>query len=443
MNRAETYPHAYEARGRTEDFTLLCGRAALALVCACYGLVRLGPALGLSISIAAATFVLLDTVRLAWISHIRHATIAEALIIVLQVAAIGSVILLPRPFGVGSSVAARVAVDTPLIVLLMCFLASNAIAARPALMWVTGFAILALWIALWQFAVSDPHMMTRSTIPLAQYKTALSLLWAISGPNYFNVGVWASGGLELSALITGALGLALYRARRLARASAKQEVRRQALAAYFSPELVDVILHARNRNYPPRERHVAVLDCDLVGFTKLAEAAAPESVAVGLRLYRSVLEDAVFERGGAILSYTGDGAIALFGLADDSVDAAARAISCALAIAERWPHAARPHFGSITPVLAIGIDFGPTLVGLVGEERSLSLLAVGSAIERASLLQQATRGAGTQILVGDGAKAASDESQRDDSQQNVSFEMLDVGGLEAWRLAEPAREPSA
>ena len=313
----------------------------------------------------------------------------------------------------------------------MCFLASNAVATRPALVWVTGGAILGLWIVLWQFAVSDSHMLTRGTIHVVQYKTALSLLRATNGPYYFNIGVWWKGGLVSGALITGALGLALYRARRLARASGIQEVRRRALAAYFSPELVEMILHARDRGYLPKERHVAVLDCDLVAFTGLAEDMTPENVAVGLRLYRSVLEDAVFERGGAILSYTGDGAIALFGLTEDGSDAAARAISCAFAIAECWPRAAYSHFGSATPTLAIGIDFGPTLVGLVGDERSLSLLAVGAAIDHASALQQATREAGTNILISDRAKTASDRAR-----SNMIIEPCDIDGIHAWRLTK-------
>ncbi len=436
MTGETTLPHAQETADRSETLTVFLSRVALALGAASYGIARLDPATGTNIAIAAAAFILLDIMRYVWLTRAPNSTAAEALVIVLQVAAIASVVFVPRPLGIGSPVTARIALDTPLIVLLMCYLASNAVAARPALLWVSGGAIIGAWVAIWLFIMSDPRILTHNTIHIAQYKSVIALLRATNGPFYFSFSLWWKGGLVSGALITCALGLSLYRTRRLARASAKQEVRRRALAAYFSPQLVEIILRARDQGYAPKERRIAVLDCDLVGFTRLAETATPEDVAAVLRLYRSVLEDAMFERDGAILSHVGDGAVALFGLSGDDTDAAVRAVSCALAVIDRWPSTASAHFGPDVPLLAIGIDIGATLVGLVGDDRSLSLLATGSTIDQASLLQQATREMRTQILISDDVKVSLGDMRTDSI-----LEQCSVGDMVAWRLS-PEHPPA-
>lgn len=406
-----------------EDFSAISGKAALALGCMLYVFARCGAQAGTHVAIAAALFVLLDFAALIR----RRSTRVAVIVVFAQVVVIGALCFAPAPFGFGSQVPPHVLLDTPLPLLLLAFLASCAAAARPALLWAAGTSLLAFWIVMWRLALSDPHTITRATLPIARLKTALAVLDAIGDPHYFNFGIWWKTCIITTAMITAALALALYRTRRLARESAAEEARRSALAAFFSPQLVDTIFRARADNLAAQNRQIAVLDCDLVGFTPLAETALPETVAAGLRLYRSVIEDAVFEEDGAILSHTGDGAIALFGLARPADDASARALRCALAITQAWPRAARGHFGDAAPALAIGIDYGAALVGLVGESRNVSLVAIGPAIASAAALQHATREAGAEILIGCGAKAA----LRDDA---VALEHYASNDIQAWRI---------
>jgi adenylate cyclase len=378
---------------------------------------------------AAIVFVILDVFRFLCLQDRRNAAIGESVVIVLQVSVVFAFFILPPPFGLHSSVAARIAFDTPLFILLMCLLASNAVAARPVLVWVNGLAILGLWVAMWRYVVDDKHILTSGTIHLSHYKTMLSLLTATNDVNYFNFGLWWKGGVISSVLITGAFGLSLFRTRRLANAGARQEVRRQSLAAFFSPQLVDVILRERNDGLAPREQTVAVLDCDLVGFTRLAELLPLEKVTEALQLYRTVVEDEVFNHGGAILSHIGDGSVALFGLTEGSAQAGPDAFACALAIARKWPASADPEFGAALPRLAIGVDFGPAFVGLAGTDRTFSLLAIGPAVAGASLLQQETRASRAQILVSESLKAMLHEPTADGI-----LELFVFGGTQAWQL---------
>jgi class 3 adenylate cyclase len=396
---AETLPVWEENETAPEDRFAFLGRLALAALLCVYAFLRLGQPLAVTISLAATAFVALDIIRFRWLErHIRN-SFAEATVIVLQVAIVGGFFILPRPFGTESAVAARVALDTPLFMLLVCVLASNAAAAKPILLWVNGLAILGIWIVLRHFILSDPQMLTSDTLHPARFKTLLPLLQATNDAHYFNFGLWFKGGVIPCALITAALGLALYRTRELALTGAAQEIRRRSLATFFSPNLVDVMVRGKRNDFAPGEKELVVLDCDLVGFTSRSETMSPERVAGALQVYRSALEDIVFDHDGAILSHEGDGAVALFGLTGDQKTAAAKAFACSLAIARQWPVLAKSVFERDVSPIAIGIDVGPIFIGLVGNDRSLSLLAAGTAIDGASLLQQQTREADARILI--------------------------------------------
>ena len=49
---------------------------------------------------------------------------------------------------------------------------------------------------------------------------------------------------------------------------------------------------------------LAVLDCDLIGFSGLAARMAPEAVAAALRAYHGFVEELVFTCGGAVLAWS-------------------------------------------------------------------------------------------------------------------------------------------
>ena len=374
------------------------GRIAIALAALIYAFARLGYQVGVETAAAVVLFCALDTIRYVWAARLSS-ILPEIVIVILEVAVIGVFCYAPSPFGIGSSVPPQVMIDSPVTILLLCYLASNAVASRPQLSWVSGGAVVVLWLGVREVAMNDPQVVTAYTIHTEHFKTLIAMLRARNEPHYFNINLWWQAGIVPTLMITVVLGIALYRTRRLARASAKQEVRRRSLAAFFAPQLVELIFTTRENDLAPRSQAVAVLDCDLVGFTAIAESMTPEQVADGLAFYRSLLEDAVFEQDGAVLSHVGDGSVSVFGLQDDPFTSAGHAIACALTLLRRWDETAKPLFAGQPPPLAIGIDFGPATVGLVGEDRSLSLLATGVSVVGAASLQKATRDWKTSLLV--------------------------------------------
>jgi adenylate cyclase len=132
---------------------------------------------------------------------------------------------------------------------------------------------------------------------------------------------------------------------------------------------------------------LAVLDCDLVGFSRLAARMTPESTAAALRAYHGFVEAVVFAHHGAVLKYTGDGVSAVFGFTGEA-DAAANALASAEQLAADWPAVGASAFaGEDPPALVVGVDYGEVTAGIVGEGRALSLIVTGPAVAEAERLQ--------------------------------------------------------
>jgi adenylate cyclase len=432
MNFPASLRRANRVDSNLDDLPAIWGRAGVALIAALYSLARFGFADGGRVFAAAIVFIALDFARLFWLRPLRQGDALEAAAIFLQAGVLGVLFLAPEPFGVASDVPPQVLLlQTPTLILLLCFIASSATAARPALVWCAGAAVAGLWIVSWRVIVADPHTLTQATIHFERYKRALALLQAVNQLEYFNFNL-LKGAFTAAALITLVLGFGIYRIRRLARVTSEREAARGALAAYFSPQIVDTILAVRGTGLSPQEKQVAILDCDLVGFTSLAETLTPEQVADTLQSYRSIVEAAVFAMDGAILSHTGDGVVAAFGLTGSSSDAAGRALTCAMRIAGDWAN--RESSGEKALPLAVGVELGSVQMGLVGEGRSMSLLVLGDAVDAAASLQWATREARTNILVGERAR---ESMIADESDLARALEPCSAADIDAWRLYAP------
>jgi adenylate cyclase len=82
---------------------------------------------------------------------------------------------------------------------------------------------------------------------------------------------------------------------------------------------------------------VAVLFCDLRGFTPIAETLAPSEVRDLLDAYYLATTRIVFEHGGTVMQYVGDEVFAVFGAPIPDLDCAAKAVRCARAIQDEAP----------------------------------------------------------------------------------------------------------
>jgi adenylate cyclase len=184
------------------------------------------------------------------------------------------------------------------------------------------------------------------------------------------------------------------------------------LARYFSPHFAALLAERDEPLGAVRRQNVAVLFCDIVGFTRMAEAMAPEAVVTLLRLFHDRMTAQIFACGGSVEKYIGDEIFAVFGVPEPTGDDAANALRCGRLMLEALEAWNREREASGEPRLAIGIglNFGPAVLGDVGSEHSLSFTVIGDTVNTASRLQGLTRTLGTPLVAADAVIRAIAES---------------------------------
>jgi adenylate cyclase len=200
---------------------------------------------------------------------------------------------------------------------------------------------------------------------------------------------------------------------------------RNNLSRYFSPNIVELLASQDEPLGAGRRETVAVLFADIVAFTRMAEAMAPEDVLALLREFHTRMTAEIFASGGTVDQYMGDGIIAVFGATMASPNDAASALNCAemmLETLERW-NQERQQKGDARLDIGIGLNYGPVVLGDVGSEYGMSFTAIGDTVNTAARLQVMTRSLKTPLVVADAVVRAIQASSPELAAERI-------GGLE-------------
>lgn len=202
-------------------------------------------------------------------------------------------------------------------------------------------------------------------------------------------------------IVAAILALKGYRTNQLVVRQSTIAAERANLSRYFPQNLVDVLASTEHDVGAVRTQEIAVLFADIVGFTKIAESNPPQKVMELLRRYHAVLEEAVFDHGGTLDKYLGDGVMATFGTPATGPDDAANALAAAYRIiadmqrcSEECAARGDPRFK-----VSVGLHYGTVILGDIGPPRRLEFAAVGDAVNVASRLETATRELGCRMIV--------------------------------------------
>ncbi len=160
-------------------------------------------------------------------------------------------------------------------------------------------------------------------------------------------------------------------------------------------------MRSRGPALTSQEREVAVLFCDLRGFTRLTERRLPYDTVFLLNRYFETVGAAVEGSGGYLDKFIGDGALALFGLHVEPDVACRQALAAASRIAqglEEINQLLRHELGEPLRI-AMGLHAGPAIVGNMGYGLASSLTAIGDTINAASRLEGIAKEMNAELVV--------------------------------------------
>lgn len=151
---------------------------------------------------------------------------------------------------------------------------------------------------------------------------------------------------------------------------------------------------------------ITVLFADIRGFTAISENENPENIVGLLNQYFTAMSEIIFENGGTLDKYIGDGLMALFGAPTATPDDARNAVKAAVAMQKRLISLRTELVGRGFEKVAIGIGLhtGVATIGYIGSERRSEYTAIGDTVNLASRLESNTTGG--QILISEATARA-------------------------------------
>jgi len=181
---------------------------------------------------------------------------------------------------------------------------------------------------------------------------------------------------------------------------ARQSLERAALERFLAPEVVEMVASNPSQvKLGGANQRVSIMFADIRGFTSLSETLPPDRVVEILNEYFTRVTEVIFDNGGTLDKYMGDGLMALFGAPFSKGHDAINAVKAALDIQSLMMELNRDATARHWPELRVGIGVNTGLVtaGNIGSPKRLDYTVIGDAVNVSSRL--CSKAAAGQVLI--------------------------------------------
>jgi PAS domain S-box-containing protein len=172
------------------------------------------------------------------------------------------------------------------------------------------------------------------------------------------------------------------------RAKAEAKEIRDIFGRYVHPSVVNrLIADPQALNLGGETREITVLFADIRGSTRLGEITPPEQMMNLLNGYWEKMVEAIWNQGGTITAFLGDGLMAIFNAPLAQEDHALRAVRAALGMREGVLAYQRNIPPQLHVAFGFGINTGQAVVGNLGSGRMQNYTAIGDTVNVAERIQ--------------------------------------------------------
>lgn len=171
----------------------------------------------------------------------------------------------------------------------------------------------------------------------------------------------------------------------------KQQVeelqRMNRLKRYLSPQIAETIMAEDEDVFKSHRREITVVFLDLRGFTAFSDSAEPEEVMDVLRGYHAQMGKLIFQYGGTLERFAGDGIMIFFNDPIPCADHTEKAVRMALDMQRKVEELRKDWLkGGYDLDLGIGMAAGYATLGNIGFEGRMDYGAIGNVTNLAARL---------------------------------------------------------
>ena len=175
-----------------------------------------------------------------------------------------------------------------------------------------------------------------------------------------------------------------------ARLRADHDRVRDLFSRYVSEPVVQQILARPDLALTASRKRVTVMFSDLRGFSRISETLEPTELLEFLNRYFEATTEIILAHGGTLLSYMGDGLLAVFGAPLDLDEQELQAVSAAREMV-RVALDRQMRIG-------VGLATGAAVLGDLGTTRRREYTVIGDVVNTAARLEKLTKSLGEAVL---------------------------------------------